>query len=377
MNTGVDYYKKLYSDNLCPEKLREYEDLKKLFIINDDIATLSEHDRNSIERIITIDECENALKELSLNKSPGCDGIPADFYKYFWSDIRNFVFDSFVYSFENGYLSLDQRRGILILIPKKDKDIRELKNWRPITLLNTDYKILTKALANRLQKVIPNLIHSDQTGYIEGRYIGENIRTITDLIQYTSLKQCPGILLSIDFEKAFDSLRWSFMLDILKCMSFGDYFCKWINIIYTDPLCCVTNNGHASSFVKIERGIRQGCPISALLFILTVELLACAIRKNNNVKGIKIHDYEIKISQLADDTTLFVQDLDSLSVCLEILHTFYLCAGLKVNKSKTIAKWLGCNKANTNKPFGLNWQSGPFKTLGIWFSDNEKLMRKT
>ena len=115
--------------------------------------------------------------------------------------------DSFNYAFRKGELSISQRQGIIRLIPKKDKNLSYLKNWRPISLLNTDYKIATKALAMRLKKVLPNIINNAQTGYLPGRFIGENIRLISDILHYTADQNLEGIALFIDFEKAFDSLE--------------------------------------------------------------------------------------------------------------------------------------------------------------------------
>ena len=132
-----------------------------------------------------------------------------------------------------------------------------MKNWRPISLLNTDYKILTKCLSHRIQDVLPSIINSDQTGYIKGRYIGENIRTISDLIDFTSLRNMPGIVLLIDFEKAFDTIRWSFLFKSLKYFNFGDGFIHWIETIYNNIESVVTNNGHVSDKFVLSRGIRQ------------------------------------------------------------------------------------------------------------------------
>ena len=112
------------------------------------------------------------------DKTPGTDGLPADFYKVFWNDISDYLVNSINYAFGKGQLSVTQRRGIIKLIPKKDAGPDLIKNWRPITLLNCDYKIAAKAIANRLKRVIPNLVNSDQTGFIKGRFIGENIRLI-------------------------------------------------------------------------------------------------------------------------------------------------------------------------------------------------------
>ena len=108
-------------------------------------------------------------------------------------------------------MSPSMRRGIITLLPKKDKNQLLLKNWRPISLLNTDYKILAKVLAFRLKKVLPSVIHEDQSGFISGRYIGENIRLFIDVLHYFKINDIPGLVLSIDFEKAFDKVEWEFL----------------------------------------------------------------------------------------------------------------------------------------------------------------------
>ena len=126
--------------------------------------------------MISKEECLTALKEFKNNKTPGTDGFSAEFYKFFWSDLGTEMTASFNYAFQKGSLSISQKRGIISLIPKKNKDKTLLENLRPISLLNVDYKILTKSIAKRLEKVLPKIINSDQTGYIKGRFIGENVR---------------------------------------------------------------------------------------------------------------------------------------------------------------------------------------------------------
>ncbi len=116
-------------------------------------------------------------------KTPGTDGLSVEFYKIFWQSIKDLVFESFLYAYDIGELSIDQKRGILKLLPKKDKILKFLKNWRPISLLNTDYKIIAHVLAARLQEVLPFIIHPDQNGYLKGRFIGCSIRTIYDVIE--------------------------------------------------------------------------------------------------------------------------------------------------------------------------------------------------
>ena len=162
--------------------------------------------------------------------------------------MKNVFYDSVLYSFQNKELSLDQRRGILNIIPKKDKDIRYLKNWRPLSLLNTNYKIIAKVLASRMQRILHKIINNDQSGYIKGRYIGENIRKILEVISFMDEKKLSGILLQLDFEKAFDSMSWQFLFKTLEKFNFGPKFISFIKTIYNKPLCCVTNNGYHSEF---------------------------------------------------------------------------------------------------------------------------------
>ena len=259
--------------------------------------------------------------------------------------------------------------GILNLLHKKDKYLRTLANWRPVSLLNTDYKILTKLLALRLQKVIPSIINSDQVGYIKNRYIGENIRILSDIIQYADLEDIEAYITQIDFEKAFDSIEWDFLFESLKALNFGPEFISWIKTIYTDISACVGNNGYYSEYFTLSRSIRQGCPISALLFLLVVELLAHKIRKEANIEGIQINETIFKICMMADDTTLLLRNINSISNAIKVFRTFEKCSGLKLNLTKTEIIPIGKLK---NKEITLQShlkeikvKHGPFKALGI------------
>ena len=159
------------------------------FTRKENIPKLSEENKMMCEMQLTMEDYGKALKELPNNKSPGCDGFTTNFYKFFWVDIKELLFESYKYSFEKNTITQEQRRGILNLLPKKDKDLRYLKNWRPVSLLTTDYKILTKTLAMRLQKVIPTIVNSDQVGYIKKRYIGENVRIIQDILLHADIEK--------------------------------------------------------------------------------------------------------------------------------------------------------------------------------------------
>ena len=147
-----------------------------------------------------------------------------------------------------------------------------LSNWRPITLLNVDYKILARAIVKRIEAKLPKLVHPDQTGFVKGRCIGQNVRLLNDLMEFTESNQLPDILLFIDFEKAFDTLEWPFIQHALKFFNFGPNIRKWISVLYNDVESGVINGGYMTSYFRVSRGVRQGCPLSPLLFILCVEM---------------------------------------------------------------------------------------------------------
>ena len=273
--------------------------------------------------------------------------------------LPTFFLKSLNYAHQIGQLSVTQRRGIIKLIPKKDAEPYFIKNWRPISLLNCDYKIATKAIANRFKQVLPNLIDIDQTGFLKGRFIGENIRLIDSIIKFTAAKNIPGLLLFLDFEKAFDTVEWSFLHKTLHHYNFGPSAIQWIKLFYHNTENCILNNGWSSDFFKLERGVKQGCPLSPYLFILCVEILAETMRKDKNIKGITIDRQEIKISQYADDTTLILDGSSvSFTTALQILNLFSEISGLRLNNRKTEALWIGASigkEENLNPEKGFKW----------------------
>ena len=366
------FYKNLYSTrNVNPNNF-EFD----AFFNNNLLTPLNEDQSKKCEGFLTEQECYQALKHMDNGKSPGSDGFTCEFYKFFWDYVKQNVIANINYGFEKRQLSICQRRGIITLVPKKDKPTNLLGNLRPISLLNTDYKIATKAIAKRLEAVLPLLINADQTGYIKGRYIGENVRLISDIISYTAAKNLPGLAVFLDFEKAFDSIEWNFLFKVLDKLNFGPDFKNWIQTFYSNTTSCVTNNGYASDFFKLERGVRQGCPLSGTLFVLGIEILALAIKKNPNIEGIRVGAREIKITQYADDTTVFLKNPESMSHLLDLLEKFERCSGLKINHTKSEAMWLGKWKNREDTPFNVKWPKDSVYALGIYFSNSEKVSNK-
>ena len=353
-----NYYRNLYTSDLTFS-----ETAYDTFIDNVDSPKLSEDVQETLEGPLTYEECEKILETFQNDKAPGEDGFTVEFYTYFFELLGNDLIASFNEAYEQGEFSISQRRGIITLIPKEDGSLLDLSNWRPIT---------SKAIAKRIEPTLPNLIHSDQTGFVKGRYIGENIRLINDIMEYTSLQNLPGILTSLDFRKAFDSIEWPFIMKTLDHFNFGSDIKRWIKLFYTNTETAVQNNCFITSWFKPSKGVRQGCPLSPYLFILSAEVLSKRIRQDSNVRGIKVFGKEIKLSQFADYTTLFNADIESLEMALKIVGDFGKIAGLSLNVKKTKALWLGKWKSNKNKPLDLKWFHSPVKILGIYFSYNIK-----
>ena len=360
------FYKNLYTSNV-----ETNSDAFNGFIDNLSFAKLSNEDKMSLEGEITREECKNILKTFQNGKSPGEDGYTAEFYKQFFSLLGQDLTDSLNAAFESGEMSVSQRRGVITLIPKEDSDELLLSNWRPITLLNVDYKIASKVIAKRIERVLPYLIHPDQTGFMKGRYIGQNIRLINDILRQTELQKIPGILLLLDFQKAFDTLDWSFIQKTLDLFNFGNVIKRWITTFYKNSESCVMNNGFCTNNFKLSRGVRQGCPLSPYLFILAAEVLATKVRQEQSVKGLNIFGNEFKISQFADDTSALCDSLSSVKNLIGIVDEFGKFSGLKLNTSKTKAIWLGPWRDREDEPFDLKWTKKPVRTLGIFVSYDE------
>ena len=262
----MDEVKNFYSDLY---KVRERnQDTKYQEILNDlDHPVLTQKQKSSIEGEITEDEIANVLKNMKNNKSPGSDGFTVEFFKFFFKDLKAFIIRAINESYLKETFSITQRQGIITCIPKGDKPRQFLKNWRPITLLKVIYKIASGCIAQRLKLVLPTLISSDQTGFITGRYIGDNTRLIYDLIKYTDEENIPGLLLIVDFEKSFDSISWEFIPEVMDFFNFGPSINKWISVLYKDISSALIQSGFLSDFFfPIERGCRQGDPRLLIFF---------------------------------------------------------------------------------------------------------------
>ena len=191
---------------------------------------------------------------------------------------------------------------------------------------------------------------------------------------HTKQKNLPGAAILLDFEKAFDTIQWIYLQKCLEVFNFGPQLRQWIRVFYSNTSSCVPNNGFASEHFSLSRGVRQGCPLSGLLFIIGIEILGNAIRNSDNIEGIGIEPGKpIKLTQYADDTTVIVKDALSTYNLSDLLSQFEKCSGLRINQSKSEFVWLGSSRFRKDKILNLRLSEEPILVLGVYFSYDEEL----
>ena len=239
-------------------------------------------------------------------------------------------------------------------------------------MLSVLYKLASAAIANRMKPCLDQIIDKTQCGFVPGRYIGECTRLILDIMKITEDRHIPGMLVLIDFEKAFDCVSWSFIYQTLAHLGFSEKFIKWIKLFNHNIMATIIQCGVLSDFINIQKGCRQGDPIAPYLFIIVAQILTILIKNNKSIKGVKIGNAEFKLVQFADDTTLILDGtMESLQAAFNTLEIFGTFSGLKVNKDKTQIAWIGKKKASKDKIIikDCTFSIVPsFKLLGIYIS---------
>ena len=204
---------------------------------------LDASERESCEGDLNNQECERALKDMLNNKAASVSWFSKEFFLFFWTELGDMVVAYANEARRNGRFYVTQRRGVLTILPKKG-DQKFIKNKRAICLLDIIYKIVAKAIANRLMCVINKLVAPDQTGSIRGRYIGTNLRIVADVIEYCNADHLNGIIMALDFRNAFNSVEYDFMYDVLRVFNFGKDFIDWVRLLHSDVELTVINNGY-------------------------------------------------------------------------------------------------------------------------------------
>ena len=317
---------------------------------------------------LTIDEMYQSLKKMKPDKACGMDGLSSEFYSHFWFLLSPHLFHSVMFSFDKGSLSSSQKRGILRLLPKKGHDPLFVKNWRPITLLNVDYKIISKSLASRLSLVLPHILHKDQRGFVK---IGLLVIILWNcILLFRNLMR----ILKKECYYCWTSRRLlilclgEFLFRVMDALSFPDSFISWLRVLYHGKEIRVLNNGHASSPIFPTNGVAQGCGLSPLLFVLAIEVLAVSICYNDKIEGVVMNDIHKKLALLADDMILSLKAKQScFDEVFRTLTDFAKISNLSVNYSKSSVIPIGPNRLNRNLNVGqFQWCTDlSVKYLGI------------
>jgi hypothetical protein len=338
-----------------------------------DILQVSPEENECLTESFTEKEVREAVFQMKHNKSPGPDGFPAEFYQVFWSLIKNDLMAMFV-DFHYGQLPIFSLNfGIITLIPKL-KEVKMVQQYRPICMLNVSFKIFTKVLANRFTEVANRTIKPTQTAFLPGRYILEGVVILHETIHELKRKKQSGVILKLDFEKAYDKVSWSFLQQALRMKGFSQTWCTWIEKIVSKGCVGVQVNDDIGHFFQTKKGLRQGDPLSPLLFNIVADMLAVLIsraKNNDQFRGLVPHliDGGLSVLQYADDTILFMEnDLDQARNLRLVLNTFEKLSGLKINFHKSELFCFGEAKENVRhfvQIFGCKEGSFPFKYLGI------------
>ncbi|KAF4027978.1 Reverse transcriptase (RNA-dependent DNA polymerase) [Phytophthora infestans] len=312
----------------------------KLGISSVDTPTGISHDPEVIKathREYWANDFYYAIKTTARGKAPGPDGLPAEYYQLFpsqWALILELVYAS---QFRMGRMTKFQRRAYLSLLFKKGSR-SDPKNYRPLTLLNQDAKFGPKALAFRLNQILPTLLGMDQYGFVPGRDIRHALRYFLDLMDRCKLKDSrdPAGAICLDFAKAFDSVNWQALDLVLQHWGFGPNFRRWVQTFFQGTLVQVLVNTSRSDFFSLGAGVRQGDPLSPGLFVLFIEPLLCYLRALNTDFEIKIRSTPHHILSFADDVTGLVNDLHKAPIFLARVQDFCAATGMRLNVDKTV-----------------------------------------
>ena len=341
-----------------------------------DFPRLGACEATSCEGPVTECEIIEALKKVGSNRSPGLDGLPYEVYlrmSHLFVPILEAVFNHW---FDQGAIPGQVTKGLITLL-WKDKEVRDdLDSYRPITLLNTELKVLAKVLSNRLRLVIEDLVGPEQTFGVPGRSIQDNLHLVRTVLE--GIEDDKGsALITLDQSKAFDRVDHRFLASVLQAAGFESDFCRWISILYKAPQAVVDVNGMRSEPFRVTRSVRQGCPLSPLLYVLVLEPLLRRLRDegvNPALSGVELPGgARAKNSAFADDVTIFVSSKKNIEVVRKQLERYEKVTGAKINLGKSKGLRLGAWRGLESLPGPFSWTDGPVRILGVWFGPDLQL----
>lgn len=317
-------------------------------------SPLSADMSQSLEVPFSADELRDAVWDCAGEKSPGPDGVNFKFIKHFW-DILKVDFSRMAEEFhQNGVWPRGTNASFISLIPKIDNP-QGLNDFRPISLVNCMYKVLSKLLANRLKGVMSSIIDECQFAFVGGKNMLDSVLIANEVFHEAKRNKLPTFLLKIDYEKAYDSVNWGFLIYMLGRLNFGERWIKWVKNCLSSSSISVLVNGSPTEEFAMERGLRQGDPLAPFLFIIVAEGLsglmkqAVAYGKFTPFKFCGDNGPEVSMLQFADDTIIMGKaSVENLFAVKTILRCFELCAGLKVNFFKSKLSGVGVDSRFLN-----------------------------
>ena len=329
---------------------------------------LTKEQANVLDNKLTATELFSALKTCK-DSSPGPDGIPYVVYLKLWKIAGPIILNAWNYSIDKQILPTSHYESVITLLPKEGKDSLDIKNWRPITLSNCDAKIITKALANKVSKVLDTIIDPAQTAYIPGRAVSDNLRSNFFLKTHCRQKKLESVLISLDAKKAFDSVDHKYIEETLKAYGFGNGFINIFKLLYRNITARILVNGFLSESLNIERGVKQGDALSCAIFIICIDPLLRNINSSKDVKSIDIkYNKEIinfKGAAFADDVSVICKN-DNVSIqgVFNEYEKLTIRSGLELNADKTEILNLK-NNNQLNLKFWYNGQQIEVKSIPI------------
>lgn len=366
LRVATDFYQELFSK-------QETEVAAVEHVLRSVASALTDEERAGLEGAFTVRELAVAMRGLKKGKVPGMDGLPVEFYSVFWEELKDILLLVLNEALEVGYLGTSMRTGLLILLYKKG-EATDLRNWRPLTLLCADYKILAKALVNRLKQVLPAVVGKEQTCGVRGRRISWPLQLVRDVIAWSGQRDVPFMLVSLDLEKAFDRVSRGFLWRVMDRMGFGPRFIGWVRLLYREVGSKILLNGHVGGMVWQDAGVRQGCPLSPLLFVLYIEAYARLVCADPKIEGVLVPGSggeRARIALYADDVTLFMASDVDLQGALNHLVVFAKASGAKLNRGKSHIKFFGRWRDRQDGVGGLQVCRGPLKILGVHFKEGD------
>lgn len=363
-----NYYSSLYS-----EEVINMSDQDKLLDLLD--VRLNEEDVDTCDKPITSDELTVALKGMKCKKSPGVDGLTVEFYRAFWDLFNPLLLKVSLCIQESNELSRTMKKGIISLFYKKKGDRLNLKNYRPISLLCVDYKLFSRVLALRLKQVLPKIISPEQSSTITGRTIYDNILSVSGTIDFVEESGDEAYLVKIDQEKAFDRVSHKFIVRVLERFNFGKTFISLVELLYSGIISSVKCNGHLSQYFPLTRSVRQGCPISPMLYCLVAEPLNRLLTRNLSGSCVTISSScRSLLYQHADDTTVTVNNLNAVYETFSSLNLYCSGSGSKVNLEKSEVLLLGSAKEKYHQlNIPVQVKRDAVEVLGIFLGPDKKV----